>query len=62
MPLTLAALIPFLIAIIIICVVLYGVSIVLNMVALPPPVKQLVWLVVAVVVLILLLNMLGIVH
>lgn len=62
MSLTLAGLIPLLITLIVICIVLYGVKLVLDMIALPPPVKQLVWLVVAVVVLILLLNMLGIMH
>lgn len=62
MPLTLASLVPFLIALIVICIILYGVSLVLSMIALPAPVKQLVWLVIGLVVLLVLLNLLGIVH
>ncbi len=62
MTLTLAGLVPLLITLIVICIVLYGVSIVLNMVNLPAPIRQLVWLVIAVVVLLLLLSMLGVVH
>ncbi len=62
MPLTLAGLIPFLIALIVIGVILYGVSLVLSMIALPAPIKQLVWLIIGLVVLLVLLNLLGIVH
>lgn len=52
-------LVGFLIALIIICIVLYAISLVLGMIQLPPPVKTLVWLVIAVIVLIFLLNSLG---
>lgn len=52
-------LIGFLIALIILCIILYAISLVLNMIQLPPPVKTLVWLVIAVIVLIFLLNALG---
>ncbi len=62
MPLTLAALVPFLIAVIVLCVVLYIVKLVLDMISLPPPIKQIVWLVVGLVALIVLLNLIGVVH
>ncbi len=60
--LSLDSLIPLIIAIIVICIVIYAISILLGMIALPPPVKQLVWLLVAVVVLIVILNFLGLAH
>ncbi len=60
--LTLESLIPILVALIILCIIIYAVSIVLGMVNLPPPIRQLVWLVIAVIVLIIVLDLLGIVH
>lgn len=62
MAISLEGLIPLLVAMIILCIVIYAVSIVLGMLSLPPPVKQLIWLIVAVVVSIFLLNLLGPVH
>lgn len=53
------ALVQFLIALIILCIILYAISLVLNLVQLPPPIKQLVWLVIAVIVLVFLLSYLG---
>ena len=49
-------LISLLIAIIILAVILYAVSILLNMIEIPPPMKQLVWLVIFVVILIIVLS------
>ncbi len=49
-------LIGLLIAIIIICVLLYAVKIVLDMIEVPPTLKQLVWLVIFVVILIIILS------
>ncbi len=52
-------LISFLIALIILAIILYAVKIVLGLIQLPPGVQQLVWLVIAVIVLIFLLGYLG---
>ena len=49
-------LISLLIAIIILAVILYAVSILLNMIEIPPSMKQLVWLVIFVVILIIVLS------
>jgi bacteriorhodopsin len=57
----LSSLVGFLIALVVICVILYAVSLVLGMLSFPPPIKQLIWLVVAVIVLIALLSYLGLV-
>lgn len=56
---TAQGLIQFLIVLIILCVVIYAISVVLGMIQLPPPVKSLVWLVIAVIVLVFLLSYLG---
>ena len=56
------SLVTFLIYLIVLGIVIYAVSLILNMIALPQPIKQLVWLVIAVIVLILLLSLFGIVH
>lgn len=60
MPTTLEGLLPFLIMVIILCVVIYVISVLMNMISLPPPVKTIAWLIVGLVVLIILLRALGI--
>lgn len=49
-------LIGLLIAIIILCVVIYAISLLLNMIEIPAVMKQLVWLIIFVVVLIIILS------
>lgn len=49
-------LIELLIGIIVLCVVIYALSILLNMIDIPPAMKQLVWLIIFVVVLIIILS------
>lgn len=54
------SLIPFLIKLVIACVVLYGVYIFLNFLSLPQPIKSLILVVIAVIGLIFLANLLGV--
>lgn len=61
MPVTLTGLIPFLLSVVVLCIVLYIVKLVLDMIALPPPVKTIVWLIVGLVALIVLLSQLGVI-
>ena len=60
--LTLESLIPIIVAIIVICILCYALSILLAFVHVPPPIGQLIWLLVAVVVLIWILSALGLIH
>lgn len=54
------SLIPFLIKLVIACIVLYGVYIFLNFLNLPQPIKTLILLVIAVIGLVFLSNLFGI--
>jgi len=49
-------LVQFLIALVIIAIVIYGVKILLDWISIPQPIKTLVWLVIAVCVILFLLN------
>lgn len=60
MPTTVESLIPFLVMVIILAVVIYIVKLVLDMIALPPPVKTIAWLIVGLVALVILMRALGI--
>ena len=52
-------LVSFLVAIVIIAIVIYAVKVLLDWLTLPQPIKTLIWLVVAVVVILWLLNKFG---
>ena len=52
-------LVPFLIACLVICVIVVAIRIVLSAVQLPAPIAQLVWLIVAVLVIVALYNRFG---
>ncbi len=60
--LTLDSLLSLLIGLVIVAIVIYGVVLVLGMLKLPEPITRLVYLILAVIGLILLLDLLGFVH
>jgi hypothetical protein len=50
----------FLVTLIVVAIIVYAISLVLGTLAIPQPIKTLVWLVVAVIVIVYLLNLLGV--